>query len=241
MQSRRSAREWARAHWKKAATAASSMIAYACRTDPRRGAALQPSPPAARRWRRGTTTAQGGARAVHRCGRTGIAGGDVSRRPRASAPSASSTTTWSTSAIFSVRSFTARRMSGDSKLASARASPARNQPAHRDRAARRAVRRATTRSISSRLRRHRRRHRQLSDALSRQRRLRAGGPPERLRQHFAIRRAGVDLRRARRTVLPLPASRATTARSHPELRRRRRARRAAWYHRHHSSDRERSS
>ena len=49
------------------------------------------------------------------------------------------------------------------------------------------------------VRRHPRRHRQFPDALPDQRRLRAAGQAERLRQHLPLRRAGVGVR-ARRTV-----------------------------------------
>ena len=89
----------------------------------------------------------------------------------------------------------------------------------------------------SRLRRHPRRHRQLSDALSGERRVRAAGQAERLRQHLPLRGAGVGVRRAGRAVLPLPVSRAAAARPGAELRGRRRARRAAGRDRDDPGDR----
>ena len=61
-----------------------------------------------------------------------------------------------------------------------------------------------------RLRRHRRRHRQLPDALPRERRLRAAGQAERVRQHLPLRGPGVGVRRrrkARATAASIPSRR----------------------------------
>ena len=77
------------------------------------------------------------------------------------------------------------------------------------------------------LRRDRRRHRQLPDAVPRERRLRAAGQAERLRQHLPVRGPGVGVRDEGRAVLPVPVSRAASAGAGAELRRGRRARRAA--------------
>ena len=78
-----------------------------------------------------------------------------------------------------------------------------------------------------RLRRRARRHRQFSDALSRQRRLRAARQAERLREHFPVRRPGVGVRRQGGAVLSLPLPGAAAARARSELRGRGRAGRAA--------------
>ena len=154
------------------------------RTDSRRGPALRPSPHTARRRRRGTTAAQGGARALHRCGRSRARRRRCISRPRVSARSGSWTTTSLTSAIFSARSSMARRMLVD-----------RSSSRHRDRLRDinphtkiepHDVRFGESERAPPRLgvRRHRRRHRQLSDALSRQRCLRPCRPPECLRQYL---------------------------------------------------------
>ena len=60
------------------------------------------------------------------------------------------------------------------------------------------------------LRHHHRRHRQLPDALPGQRRVRAAGQAERLRQHLPLRGAGVGLRRprtGRATAASIPSRR----------------------------------
>ena len=83
----------------------------------------------------------------------------------------------------------------------------------------------------------RRRHRQLSDALPRERRVRAAEKAERLRQHLPLRGTGVRLRGAGRSVLPLPLSRASATGPRSELRGRGRTRRASGRDRNDPGDR----
>ena len=99
----------------------------------RRSQAVQPAPDHAGGRRRRSAQAEGGEGAVHRRRRARLAGGDVSGRGRRRHASASSTSTSSTSATCSGRSFTARRTSGAPKLASAKDRAERAQSERRGR------------------------------------------------------------------------------------------------------------
>ncbi len=124
--------------------------------------------------------------------------------PPASARSASSTSTSSTSATCSGRSCTARRTSADSKLASAKDRLNAINPERGDRDLRDGAVVGERAEAVRAVRRHPRRHRQFSDALSRQRRLRAARQAERVRQHLPLRRTGVGVWR-RRTARAIAA------------------------------------
>ena len=103
---------------------------------------------------------------------------------------------------------------GRSKLASAKDTLHRPQPAREGR--------SPTRSRSARQNAldlfrgydvDRRRHRQLPDPLPGQRRVRAARHPQRLRQHLPLRGPGLGVRDQGRPVLPLPLSGAAAARA----------------------------
>ena len=88
------------------------------------------------------------------------------------------------------------------------------------------------------LRHRRRRHGQLPHPLPGERRLRAAGEAERLRQHLPVRGPGLGVLRQGRALLPLPLLGAAAAGTGAELRRGRRARRAARHHRQHPGARD---
>ena len=89
-----------------------------------------------------------------------------------------------------------------------------------------------------RLRHRRRRNRQLPHPLPGERRLRAAGQAQRLRQHLPLRGPGLGLLRQGRALLPLPLLRAAASGTGAQLRRGRRARRAARHHRQHPGARD---
>ena len=88
------------------------------------------------------------------------------------------------------------------------------------------------------LRHRRRRDRQLPHPLPGERRLRAAGEAQRLRQHLPVRGPGLAVLRQGRALLPLPLLRAAASGPGAELRRGRRARRAAGHHRQHPGARD---
>ena len=148
---------------------------------------------------------------LHRRRRPRLAAGAVPGRGRASAASASSTSTSSTSATCSGRSSTARRTSAG-RSCSRRADQLHGASTRTCRSIctrRRCPRRTRWRSVRD-LRHHRRRHGQLPDALPRERRVRAAGQAERLRQHLPLRGPGVGVlarRTARATAACIPSRR----------------------------------
>ena len=199
--------------------------------------ALQPPPDHAGGRHGRAAQAEGGQRALHRRRRPGLAGGDVSRRGRRRPH----------------RHRRLRRRRLQQPAAAAAARDARTSAAPSSQSAKDSINALNPHvqvetyetALSSEnalravqgLRRHPRRHRQLPDALPRQRRLRADGQAERLRQHLPLRGPGVGVRDQGRPVLPLPLSRAAASRARAELRRGRRAGRAAGHHRRDPGDR----
>ena len=144
--------------------------------------------------------------------RARLAGRGSTWRRRASAPSASSTTTWSTRRTCSGRSSTRPIAIGMPKVESAAIAIAKLNPDVK------VIQHQTRLDVGERprhhqgLRPHRRRRGQLPDPLPAQRRGAEAGQAGRRRQHLPVRGDGDDVPAVRRAVLPLLLPGAAAAR-----------------------------
>ena len=212
--------------------------AGAARAHGRRGAAVQPAPHHAGGRRRGAAEAQGGASVL--CVGAGGLGSPASLYLAAAGVGTLGLIDFDTvdfsnlqrQVLYSTERRRPAEAAGGGRTGCTASIRTSRSSAHET-----MLNSANALEIFKRLRHHRRRRGQLPDAVPRERRVRAARQAERLRQHLPLRRPGLDLRDEERAVLPLPLSRAATARPRAELRRRRRPRCAAGGRRHDPGDR----